>query len=62
MNRIYGKPEQAIVARVPSNPAHDVIRSLSLDEKLELLRQLQRGELADTATALPIVEAVSPTA
>jgi len=33
MNRIYGKPERAIVARVPPNPAHDVIRSMSLDEK-----------------------------
>jgi hypothetical protein len=35
---------------------------MSLDKKLELLMRLQRGELADTATALPIVEAVPPTA
>jgi hypothetical protein len=62
MSRIFGKPEEAIVARVPRNPAHDVIRSMSLDEKLELLRRLQGGEFADTATALPIVEAGPPSA
>jgi hypothetical protein len=33
---------------------------MSLDEKLELLRRLQRGELADTAFALPMVEAFAP--
>jgi hypothetical protein len=58
MNRIYGKPEAALVAHVAPNPAADVIRSLSLAEKLELLRRLRRGEFADTASALPIVEAV----
>jgi hypothetical protein len=58
MSRIYGKPEAAVVARVPPNPAVEMIRSLSLEEKLELLRRLQRGEPADTASALPIVEAV----
>jgi hypothetical protein len=57
MNRSYGKPEQALVARVP-HPTAEMIRSLSLDEKLELLRRLQGGELIDTASALPIVEAV----
>jgi hypothetical protein len=62
MNRIYGKPEAAVVAHIPANPALPVLKSMSLDEKLELLRRLQRGELADTATALPIVEAVPPTA
>jgi hypothetical protein len=45
MNRIYGKPEQALVARVPPNPAAEMIGSLSLDEKLEMLRRLQAGEL-----------------
>jgi hypothetical protein len=50
------------VARVPPNPAAEMIRSLSLDEKLELLRRLQGGELADTATASPIVEAGSTSA
>jgi hypothetical protein len=43
---------------VDANPAAQVLKSMSLDEKLELLRQLQRGELADTAPAFPIVEAV----
>jgi hypothetical protein len=52
----------ALVAQAPANPALDVIRTLSLENKLELLRRLQRGELADTASALPIVEAVPPTA
>jgi hypothetical protein len=61
MNRIYGKPEET-VRQVEVNPATAVLKSMSLDEKLELLRRLQRGELADTATALPIVEAVPPTA
>jgi hypothetical protein len=60
MNRIYGKPEQAVVAHVAASPAVEVIRSMSLDEKLELLRRLQGGELADTGSALPIVEAVQP--
>jgi hypothetical protein len=58
MNRIYGKPEAAVVAHVPANPALPVLKSMSLDEKLELLRRLQGGELADTASAVPIVEAV----
>jgi hypothetical protein len=56
MNRIYGKPEEAIVARVPSNPAHDVIRSMTLEEKLELLHSLRRGEPVE----LPVIEG-SPT-
>jgi hypothetical protein len=46
MNRIYGKPEET-VRQVEVNPATAVLKSMSLDEKLELLRQLQRGELAD---------------
>jgi hypothetical protein len=58
MSRIYGKPETAVVAHVPPNAATAVLKSMSLDEKLELLRRLQRGELADTASAVPIVEAV----
>jgi hypothetical protein len=44
MDRIYGKPEAAVVAHVAPNPVSDVVRSLSLAEKLELLRSLQRGE------------------
>jgi hypothetical protein len=37
MNRIYA----AVVAHVAPNPVTDVIRSLSLAEKLELLRSLR---------------------
>jgi hypothetical protein len=49
MNRIYGKPEAAVVAHVTPNPVADVIRSLSLAEKLDLLRSLQRGEPVEPA-------------
>ena len=41
-----------------ANPALHVLKSMSLDEKLELLRRLQGDELADTASALPIVDVV----
>jgi len=61
MNRIYGEPEET-VRQVEVNPATAVLKSMSLEEKLELLARLQRGELADTASALPIVEAVPPSA
>ena len=56
MSRIYGKPEET-VPQVETNSALPVLKSMSLDEKLELLRRLQGGELADTASALPMVEA-----
>jgi hypothetical protein len=58
MSRIYGNPEAALVAHVAPNPMIDVIRSLSLAEKLELLNSLRRGD----PIALPVVEAVPPTA
>jgi hypothetical protein len=58
MNRIYGKPEQAVVAHVAASPAVEVIRSMSLDEKLELLGRLRAGEPA--TPELPILEAVPP--
>jgi hypothetical protein len=57
MSRIYGKPEET-VRQVDTNPPLPVLKSMSLDEKLELLGRLQGGELAETASALPIVEAV----
>jgi hypothetical protein len=60
MSRIYGKPEAAVVAQVPPNPATAVLKSMSLDEKLELLQRLRTGKLAATAQALPIVEAAPP--
>jgi hypothetical protein len=45
--------------RSPSSEPHDsLLKSTSLDEKLELLRRLQRGKLADTPAGLPIVEVV----
>ena len=62
MNRIYGKPEQSLVARVPPNPAVEMIRSLSLEEKLELLRRLRDGKLDEATPALSVVEPVPPTA
>jgi hypothetical protein len=37
MDRIYGKPEQPLVARVPPNPVVEMVRPLSLDVKLDLL-------------------------
>jgi hypothetical protein len=52
MNRIYGKPEAAVVAHVAANPAADLIRSLSLAEKLELLHRLHRGEPLE----LPVID------
>jgi hypothetical protein len=58
MSRIYGKPEAALVAHVPPNPAIDVIRAMSLEEKLELLHSLRRGD----PIGLPVVEGVRPTA
>src|SRR4030095_6953707 len=62
MNRIYGKPEQSLVARVPPNPAVEMIRSLPLEEKRELRRRLQDGELDDAPPVLPLVEPAPPTA
>jgi hypothetical protein len=61
MSRIYGKPEET-VRQVEVNPATAVLKGMSLDEELELLRQLQRGELADTAPASPIVRSGSTSA
>jgi hypothetical protein len=57
MNRIYGKPEPAVVAHVAPNPAVDVIRAMSLEDKLELLHKLRAGE----PLGLPVVEPVPPT-
>ena len=57
MSRIYGKPEET-VRQVEVNPATAVLKSMSLEEKLELLHSLRRGD----PIALPVVEAVPPTA
>jgi hypothetical protein len=56
MNRIYGKPEET-VRRVEVNPAAAVLKSMSLEEKLELLHRLRAGE----PVSLPVVELVPPT-
>ena len=55
MNRIYGKPEEALVTRVDSNPVAEAVRKLSLEEKLELLQRLRAGELVG---ATPVPDAV----
>jgi hypothetical protein len=57
MNRIYGKPEET-VRQVEVNPATAVLKSMSLDEKLELLQSLRRGD----PLGLPVVKGVPPTA
>jgi hypothetical protein len=43
MNRIYGKPDET-VRQVDANPVTAVLRSMSLEEKLELLERLRRGQ------------------
>jgi hypothetical protein len=53
MSRIYGKPEAAVVAHVAANPAAAVLKSMSLDEKLELLQRLQQGDTS--ARAVPAI-------
>ena len=60
MNRIYGRPEQALVAHTAPSPALELVRSLSLEEKLELLGRLREGEFVSTAPAPPTIEAVPP--
>jgi hypothetical protein len=61
MSRIYGKPEAAVVAHVPPNPVLPVLKSMSLDEKLEFLRRLQDGQFVSTVSALALVEPAPPT-
>ena len=62
MSRIYGKPTQTVVTHTPVSPARAVLASMTLEEKLELLHRLQRGELDDATAMLPVVEPVPPTA
>jgi hypothetical protein len=52
MNRIYGKPDET-VRTVEANPATAVLKSMSLDEKLELLARLRQGEAG--TPAYPVV-------
>jgi hypothetical protein len=51
MNGIYGKPDET-VRQVDANLAAAVLRSMSLEEKLELLHSMRRGE----QVALPVFE------
>jgi hypothetical protein len=43
MDRIYGKPVEATVTLAPPSPIPSVLASMTLEEKLQLLRSLQRG-------------------
>jgi hypothetical protein len=58
MSRIYGKPTETVVTHTPASPEKAVLSSMTLEEKLELLRSPQRGESVE----LPVVEPVPPTA
>jgi hypothetical protein len=62
MSRIYGKPTETVVTHTPPSPEKAVLASMTLEEKLELLRSLRRGELNDGTPMLPVVEAAPPTA
>jgi hypothetical protein len=52
MSRIYGKPTETVVTHTPVSPEKALIASMTLEEKLELLHSLRRGE----QVALPVVE------
>jgi hypothetical protein len=58
MSRIYGKPTETVVTTTPASPERAVLASMTLEEKLGLLHSLRRGD----PIALPVVEAVPPTA
>jgi hypothetical protein len=55
MSRIYGKPTETVVTRTPPSPERAVLASMTLEEKLELLHSLRRGEVLDH----PVLEASS---
>jgi hypothetical protein len=55
MSRIYGKPTETVVTHTPASPARAVLASMTLEEKLELLHSLRRGEALDH----PLLEARS---
>src|SRR5512133_566928 len=54
MSRVGGQPEET-VRQVATHPALPVLKFMSFDEKLELLRRLRDGELVSTASAIPVV-------
>ena len=55
MDRIYGKPTEAVVNHVPIPPERAVLASMTLEEKLELLHSLQAGEPVE----LPMIDGSS---
>jgi hypothetical protein len=55
MSRIYGKPTENVVTHTPASPEKAVLTSMTLEEKLELLHSLRRGEALDH----PVLEASS---
>jgi hypothetical protein len=57
MNRIYGKPTETVVTHTPVSPEKAVLASMTLEEKLELLRRLQRGGPVE----LPIIQGSATT-
>jgi hypothetical protein len=57
MSRIYGKPTETVVTHTPASPAKAVLKSMTVEEKLELLHSLRREEQA----ALSVVEPVPST-
>jgi hypothetical protein len=62
MSRIHGKPTETVVTHTPASPEEAVLASMTLEEKLELLHSLRRGELDNAAPMLPAVEPAPPTA
>lgn len=44
MSRIYGKPTENVVAHTPATPERAVLKSMTLEEKLQLLCTLREGE------------------
>jgi hypothetical protein len=57
MSRIYGKPTETVVTHTPGSAVRAVLASMTLEETLELLHSLRRGQ----QVALPVVEPVPPT-
>jgi hypothetical protein len=55
MDRIYGKPTEAVVNHAPIPPERAVLASMTLEEKLELLHRLQAGEPVE----LPVIAGTS---
>jgi hypothetical protein len=55
MSRIYGKPTETVVTHTPASPAKAVLKSMTLEKKLELVDSLRREE----PITLPVVEGSS---